>query len=90
MAVDTRLISNGNTKIATLKCLAIINIANWLQNTVNNYKNIYYGSACVFIMLVYHVIEHLVNCKVARDPNSRMPFVSAGLDIRTIGCSNVC
>ena len=78
MAVDTRLISSINTKIATLKCLAIISIANWLQHTVNNCKNVYYGSACVF-MLEYHVIEHLVDCEVARDPNSRMPFVSAGL-----------
>ena len=27
--------------------------------------------------------------EVARDPTSRMPFISAGLEIRTIGCSYV-
>ena len=32
MAVDNRLISSRNTKIAIVKCLAITNIANWLQS----------------------------------------------------------
>ena len=30
-----------------------------------------------------------IRTEVARDPTSRMPFISAGLEIRTIGCSYV-
>ena len=39
------------------------------------------------LVVEYHVIEHLVDREVARDPTSRIPFVNAGLGTRTIGCS---
>ena len=34
---------------------------------------------CLHIIMVHDI-------EVARDPTSRMPFISAGLEIRTIGC----
>ena len=36
-----------------------------------------------------HVILYYTENEVARDPTSRMSFISAGLEIRTIGCSYV-
>ena len=53
---------------------------------------------CLLLITIYtntptvsgHLINiTLINNEVARDPTSRMPFTSAGLEIRTIGCSYV-
>ena len=46
----------------------------------------------LLIMLWRNAPEFCLLCsiyEVARDPTSRMPFIGAGLEIRTIGCSYV-